>query len=315
MLPGSALAQDVSAAARAYRRGQEAFLREDFASAADFFEMAHDIVPSAEALRSAVRARFSQGRLDLAADLAMRLADDYTDEDSQQLGNEVLRRARSSLGLLTVECTVPCTIGVDGAARRARAARTHRLFVPPGERVLVASFQGRNAAPQRVVVRADGERRLLFSPPLAAPADTMPAGPEPVSPQAESAQADVSAQAESPQADVSAPAGASFGLEPWVFAVSAAAAGVAGGVAVWSLVDLLNAADAYRMEPTQARLDAGRGKELRNGVLWGVFGALAAWTLGLGLFGTRWSGPTGGPVLGLRLGPGLGMATLTSQVD
>src|SRR5688572_12759748 len=61
-----ALAQDVSGAASAYSRGQQADLTGDHATAAELYELANSLAPSPEALRSALRARRNAGQLAIA---------------------------------------------------------------------------------------------------------------------------------------------------------------------------------------------------------------------------------------------------------
>ena len=66
-------AADVNGAAKAFSQAQEAMLSGDSARAADLYELADELAPSAPALRNATRARLAAGHYASAANNAAAL--------------------------------------------------------------------------------------------------------------------------------------------------------------------------------------------------------------------------------------------------
>ena len=69
----SARADDVNGAAKAFSQAQQAMLAGDTARAAEMYELADELAPSAPALRNAARARLAAGHDATAATLAAQL--------------------------------------------------------------------------------------------------------------------------------------------------------------------------------------------------------------------------------------------------
>ena len=67
LAPGIARADDVSAAAEAFATAQKLTLEGKPGEAADFYELADELAPSPQALRSAARSRYAAGHIAMAA--------------------------------------------------------------------------------------------------------------------------------------------------------------------------------------------------------------------------------------------------------
>src|SRR5690606_10074651 len=90
-LGGEASADDVAAASNAYTRAQRAMLAGDYSGAADLFELADSLAPSAAALRSAVRARYAADHETVAATHAAELLRRYPDDvESRRFAERIL---------------------------------------------------------------------------------------------------------------------------------------------------------------------------------------------------------------------------------
>src|SRR5688572_5881559 len=86
-----ARADDVSGAAKAFSQAQEAMLGGDPARAADLYELADELAPSAPALRNATRARVAAGHTAMAATNAATLLRRYpSDKESRDIAEAVL---------------------------------------------------------------------------------------------------------------------------------------------------------------------------------------------------------------------------------
>ena len=152
-LAGTAHA-DVNAAGRAFSEGQAAQLAGDYDRAAQNYELAYSIVPSKEALRSAVRARMLGQQLPRAATLAEILLASYADDAaSVTLANEVIAQAKSKLARVQLKCSAPCTAAIDGKGATLTAATVQALYVPQGVHDLDIVFEGDVSVKRKV----DGE--------------------------------------------------------------------------------------------------------------------------------------------------------------
>ncbi|HEY6881465.1 MAG TPA: hypothetical protein VI299_25745 [Polyangiales bacterium] len=250
----------VVAAANAYAQAQQAELKGDHDRAAELFELADRIAPTPEALRSATRARLAAGQLALAADDAELLLARSPDQASRELAHEVLGKAKPRLTRYTFQCSDPCTVAVDRSATMVTPEKTQVVYLSPGAHDVELGFAG-DAVHRAKVHGGAGEARTLK---IARPA------PAPVATRAST--------------DAEREPVASKKLDAKYFWASAAATVVAGGVALWSGVDLLHARDDFKKNPTRQRFDDGEGKDTRTSVLLGITGALAVTTVTLGVF-------------------------------
>jgi hypothetical protein len=172
-----------------------------------------------------------------------------------------------------VTCTPACALGIDGRAAHERSLDRFEVFVEPGTHQLVASW-GAGRVERELTAVAGAEESIAFEEPLEEAEeeeeieDGITPQPVPVAP---------------------APPPSSSGVHPGIFGALAGLAVVGLGVTIWSGVDTLDAAAAYRAAPTQARYNDGIGRELRTNVLIGVTSAVAL-TAAVLLFFTDWDG-------------------------
>jgi hypothetical protein len=268
---------DVQAAARAFEQGQAAQLGEQYARAAELFELADRFAPSAAALRSAIRNHLAAENHVRAASLALSALDRYaSDASTRQVADEALRYA-PRLTRLEVHCAEPCAITIDGGAAVTSAVSSLEMFVEPGPHTVRAAWPGAEPVTEEVrgdegaVVRLDIERPMTEpepEPTVATP-EPAPVEPEPavVTPVAE------------PEAS---------GLPTWVFFGAAGLTAAVAGVTVWSGLDTLSARDDYVADPTEAGYEDGISRQRRTNVLIGVSIGLAVGTAVVGAFLTGW---------------------------
>lgn len=263
---------DVAAAARAFSDGQAAQLDGNYERAAQSFELAYNIAPSREALRSAVRARQLNGQLPRAATLAQVLAARYADDPvSAKLAADVIAEGRLKLARITVTCSPACTLAVGGRAVSLNSAATHVVFATPGRQALEATFDGDRSTTRELAVRAGDDIALPIDPPAAPRA--VAGKPAAVRPAA-----------------IPAAAPREPGLPPAVAITGGALTLVLATLTVWSGLDTDKAHDAYLATPSDAGWDDGRSKQLRTNLLLGGTAVAGVGTAMVAVFWTRWSG-------------------------
>ncbi len=289
----SAQGNNRTVAAAAYDQGTRAFAARDFNAAAEFFETANRSVPSAQAMIQAIRAHRGAEAVAhdaRAATLALELLSTYP-SDTRVTGYayRVIDDLSPRLARVQVRCQ-GCDLSVD------EQSAPHSAFFPPGTHAVVASW-GTRVVRREVNLSPGQTLPLEFEPPLT-PLVAPPLDPAPVAP---TPGADVAAPvALAPTQEVDLPPRAR-GLSPSVFAVSMVITAGVGGALAWSAIDTLRGRDEYVQDPTQARLDDGRGRELRTNILAGATAAMALTTIFVAGF-TRW-----------RSAPARPVATLTAQ--
>jgi len=260
---------DVAAAARAFSDGQSAQLEGNYERAAQSFELAYNIAPSREALRSAVRARQLSGQLPRAATLAQVLATRYADDPvSAKLAADILSEAKLKLARIVVTCTPACTLAVGGRAVSLTAAATQIVFTAPGRQALEATFEGDQAVAREITVRAGDDLTLPIDPPP--PRVVLRRPPPPVARPAP------------------APAPRDRGLSPAVAITGGAVTLVLGSLTLWSGLDTQKAHEAYVAAPSDAGFNDGRSKQLRTNLLLAGTGASGLTTAVIAIFWTRW---------------------------
>jgi len=262
---------DVAGAARAFSDGQAAQLEGNYERAAHSFELAYNIAPSKEALRSAVRARQLNNQLARAATLAQLLATRYADDaTSTKLAAEVIAEARTKLARITVSCTPQCTIAIGGRAVSFTAAASHVVFATPGRQSIEASFSGDRSVTREIVVKVGDDMTLPIEapPPPAAPPRPVTERPTPAA----------------------TPAPRDSRLSPAIAIGGAAVTLALGSLTVWSGIDTNRAHDAYVAAPSQAGWDDGRSKQLRTNILLAGTAVAGVGTGLLAVFWTRWGG-------------------------
>jgi hypothetical protein len=289
--PQTAFAQDVAAAANAFARAQKAELAGDHDSAAELYELADSLVPTPEALRSALRARRAAGQLGVAALDAEKLLRRYPDEKkSRELADATIDEAKHKLTRLEVKCRPKaCGVMLDSAAASADTSEAHVIYVDPGDHQVSATFGTDRTDPQPLHATAGDRASLTFNAPpehkLALRGGAPNAG----------------GRAGAPGGDMVPTS--SGGLPPWVFATSAVITVGVGAGTLWSGLDTLQAHDTYKRNlsdnnPTynaRAAYDNGKNLELRTNVLIACSVGAAVATTIVGIF-TRWNGPREGQV-------------------
>lgn len=312
----NAFAQDVSGAATAFRRAQQAQLQEDHPQAAEFYEMAHDMAPSAQALRSAMRERQLAGHDAIAATHALALLSDYgSDPENTQRANRVLTELRPRLLLVSVECEqVECTVQVDGSALGTSAARLHEFFVGAGDHSLVATMEGRETVAQQFEGSGGESRELTFRPRPVRDDPSEPAGSD-----------DVTAPTVRREADNFDPRvdeDARRGITPVVFGIGMAVTAVLGGVAIWSGVDTRSEHDDYQtaqmtgasFAQLEAAYDDGLRLQRRTNALLGAAGAVGLGTLVIAIF-TDWGGSSNDEPQEARLQVDAGLGSVVATIQ
>jgi tetratricopeptide (TPR) repeat protein len=280
--------QNIAAAANAFSRAQKAALSGDYGMAAELFELADELAPTPEALRSALGARRAQGRLATAASHAEELLRRYPDDaESSKLASDTLGEARDLYGRQQVSCRPePCLLLVDGAPASAEPKPRHVVYLTPGAHSLVAVFGDRRTPAKSVQSAAGSEHSLSFEAPAVAATSPAPAagGGEPMRDRE--------------------PTSAGGGLSPWFFGIGAGVSVVLGAATIWSGLDTLSAHDDYEKNRTQAGYERGRDLELRTNLLLGATAVAAATTLTFAVL-TDWSGSEPKPRARVSAGPAL----------
>ncbi len=253
------------AAANAFDRGTSAYLSEDFAAAARWFEMANNLAPAAPALLQAIRAHRRAGNPLRALNLSVRLRADFADiEAAVTEANTIIDELGPQYAHFEVECDAECTLELEGAVVR----RT--FFAEPGEsHQLRATFETGERA-QRVEGTAGTSTPVQFTAPDAP--IVVPDNP-----------IDLTTPVEEDEG--------SGGISKGFFITSLVLTAGAGAALVWSGLDTLDARDEYEMVAAQERatgagyprssvlLSEGQDKETRTNILIGVTAGLGALTI------------------------------------
>jgi hypothetical protein len=260
LLAGTAGA-DVTAAARAFSEGQAAQLAGDYERAAQHYELAYSIVPSKEALRSAVRARMLASQLPRAATLAEVLLASYGgDPPSVKLANEVLAEARSKLARVGLKCAAGCTIAVDARAVTLAPAPKHAFYLASGKHSIEVTFEGNLSVSRDIDAQPGVEIDLTIEkpapkvepPPPPPPHQDQPPPPPP----------------HQEQLPPPPPPPATRRELPMVIPIAGGATTlVLAGLTTWAGVATWNEHDKYVANPTDAVYNQGRTLQLRTNVL------------------------------------------------
>lgn len=271
-LHSTAHADDVNGAAKAFSQGQQAMLMNDPARAAEMFELADELAPSAPALRNAARARLAAGHIATAATLAARLLQRYSnDKESRNVAEAILSQVAPKLTQLEITCTEECTLTLDGkAASSTRPQTTHVLYVQPGARTVTATFSGDRKAKSQLTATAGSSQRLE----LEAPPKPEPAAPAP---------APVLQPVAAAPATPSRTEPASRGIGRKWFAIAAVATVGVGAVGTLRGFTTLDTRDAIKEatangdhDLARSLYDKGKSQQLQTNILFGATAALGA---------------------------------------
>ncbi|MCH9685216.1 MAG: hypothetical protein K0V04_27520 [Deltaproteobacteria bacterium] len=267
--------EDIGAAAEAFSHGQRAELAHDYARAAEFYELADDLAPRPEPLRSAAKNRLAAGEQATAATRALELQRRYPDSDaSRRLAAAILDETAASLTRVRARCDRPCVLSADGQAIADERALSHVFFLDPGEHAVVASFEPgqQHTLPVEGTAGADAELRFVAPVTTSADSEVVPGEVAP----------DDGRPAKPPPTGVRR-------LSPVYFAIGAVVTAGLGGATIWSGLDVLDQDRIYNDEPTKARYDQGRSAERRTNLLIG-FTAAAGVATGVVAAFTYWKG-------------------------
>ena len=273
---------DVSAAASAFSRAQEAEARGDPSRAASLYELADRISPAPAALRNATRARLAAGQLAAAAVNAEELKRRYPgDADSMRAGRRGPARsppeARARLG--AVQPGLPLWWSTGSPRAPSSNALTSSTWSPVSTRV-VARFESGASATQN----ADAKAGQADSAPVDRTRRSGSAG-------GDSAGRGKLRSDRAGDAAARDGSGACRGLVAGRRARDRRARRVVlGGVAVWSAIDTQNASDDFKKNPTREAFDDGEGKDTRTSILIGAAAVVGVASASVLLFATDWSG-------------------------
>ncbi|MFT3766183.1 MAG: hypothetical protein QM820_11820 [Minicystis sp.] len=281
----------VRTAAEQFDAGVTAFKGKDFEGAASHFEAADAAVPSAKALRQAIRARTEAGQGSRAATLAgQALLRFGSDEATVKLARETIEKFEPLLHKVNVSCASPCVLAIGTRSVPGDASTRWVVYLDPGKESLGASFFGGAAsAPRTITAKAGGSEDVRFEPeekakpPVVAPVVT-PAPPKDDKPIA------------NPPKDLPKEE-APKGISPAFFGVSLAATAGLGATTIWSGIDTQNnpGPDAVKAAcqgkgPECPLYKEGLAKQRRTNILIGATAGTAALTVVFAIF-TRWRSP------------------------
>lgn len=269
-------------AADAYDQGTSAYLSERYELAADWFERAYRLVPTPIALTQAVRAHYKADNAIRAANLALRLRQEYpADATSKQVADEVIASVKPLNVLVRTECDRECTLEVDGAL-----VEHSTFFVAP--RMLHAIKAGFETGETSTEVRgAAGEvKKVRFVAPIPPP-------PPPV-PRAVFFST-LSATLALGAVTVWSGIDANRGVDAFESAARNA-----------SSPGINNNASPTPEQQAESLLEEGRKKERRTNILIGVTAGMAATTAVLGVF-TNWKKESREPSA-RRIEPAIGVS-------
>ncbi len=284
------IAGDRSAAAEAYDNGTRRFLQHDYAGAANWFETANRMAPSALALSNAVRAHHQAGGIEhlvRAATLALRLRQQYgTDAPAQRLAQRVIEQVGPQALRVAIQCAA-CEVESDGVMQPGT-----EFFTTPGPHALVGHWSGGRTLRSQV----DGAAGQVQTVALAESAATGPvvatsSAPSVTPPVSASSAPPAVVTVRTPPPPVTPHRG---GLHPGVFVGGLVATAALGGVAIWSWLDATNQGSALityaqtngAANPTmEASVQSAETRTIALDVATGVVGAA---TVAFLIF-TRWS--------------------------
>ena len=289
--PQPARAQDAQqrqAAAAAFDRGTTAYLQEDFATAARWFEMANDLAPASGALMQAIIAHRRAGNELRAATLALRLIARFPDDGAMvEHAQAVIDDLGEQFFRVDVACDAECAVEVDGMLSSHTS-----FYLSPGEDHTVAATFDTGTEQQTLQGEAGEVRAIAFEAPAGATRVEHPAEHgDPIQPRG---------PVTGPLDRDPAPSDeGSGGISPAFFVTALVLTAGAGATLAWSGIDTLNARDEYEETAMSGDLalaremyDDGQALELRTNLLIGVTGGLAALTLLFALL-TDWGGSDG----------------------
>lgn len=260
----------------------------DFERAASSYEAAHEAVPSAKALRYAIKMRSAAGHGARAATLAAQALDRYpSDDELKKVAEETIEKYEPILHKVAVSCASPCILAVGERVVPGEATTRATVYVDPGSAKVSASFFGGSSDSEAVEGTAGGRSSMRFEPANTERASASDPGDT-------GAGVGGSFEAEPDKTDEK-PSGK--GLPPAVFVTGVVLTGVLGGVTIWSGVDTVNNPgrqtvidNCKGLGPTCPEYQDGIRAQTRTNILLGATLGTAAVTGIIGAFFTNWGG-------------------------
>jgi hypothetical protein len=234
-------------AADLYDRAVALYERARYAEAARAFFEADELVPSSDALSSAIAAaRLAHDYLLVARAAGRATERESSDPKLASDARAALAEAEAHLVRVDLSCRPgPCQPSIEGVAV---SAGRHLLL--PGTRSFSASFPNEQVtSEQRASLAAGSLYTITLTPPV----------PDP-KPAVAAREVIVPAARDTPSAPKKP-------LPPWVFYAGAGSSLVLAGISVWSGVDALNDVDHYESTRTGADRDTARSSVRRTDVL------------------------------------------------
>lgn len=290
-------AAQIRQAAEQFDAGVNAYKQRDFEGAGSRFEAADAAVPSAKALRQAIRARMEAGQGSRAATLAAQALERYPGDDvTVKLARETIAKVEPLVHKLDVTCASPCVLALGTRSVPGESNAHWIVYVDPGKTTMGASFASGSSSSREITAEAGKSSDVRFEPEAAKPV---------IVPSPDKAAPLVAPPPETPSTDV-VPKKAS-GLHPAAFIAGAVVTAGLGGVTIWSGIDTKNnpGVDAVKAqcagqgEACPAYQD-GRKRQTRTNILIGATAGAGAITVVLAIL-TNWrgnkktSGPTAEP--------------------
>jgi len=279
-LPRHALAQPSASvrgqAADHYDRGVDLFERGQYAAAVAEFLAADELVPSSDALGSAIAAaRRSNDHLLVLRAAEKGIARESVDPKLAAGAREALAEASRHLSRIEASCEpAPCALELDG---KPIAAGTS--YALPGTHTIVAKGEAGAPDEQRLAMAAGASYRVALR--LKAAEAPQNAAATPTAPAPTPAKADRPTQAAEKRPRP---------LPPLAFYAGAGVTVVLIGVTTWSGLNTLAARDDLPERPTQTDIDGVESKITRTDVLLAATTLVGVATAYAGLALVDWEG-------------------------
>jgi hypothetical protein len=285
LAPRPALGQQPSAstktkAAEHYDRGVDHFERAQYAAAVNEFLAADELVPSSDALSSAIAAaRRSNDHLLVLRASQRAIGRESADPKLAAGARAALAEASRHLARIEASCEpAPCSLELDGSAIPAGTN-----YALPGTHTIVAKAEGREPSEERLAMAAGASYRVSLTLKSTAGAPAPPVAP-PDSKPGPAAPTDQNPPVTSEHAQKDRP------LPPVAFYAGAGVTGVLLILTTWSGIDTLSARDDLPERPTRDQIDDVEGRITRTDVLLATTVLVGAATGYAGIALVNWHG-------------------------
>lgn len=293
-------AADVRKARDSFDEGGRTYRKGNFELAASHFEAADAAVPSAQALRMAIRARAQAGQAARAATLAAQALRRYPeDAKTKALADETIAAREGTLHRLEVSCAEPCVLAVGTHAVHGQASEEWVLYLDEGQAEVSASFESGGEDRLEVQAVAGGGHSVKLLPEGDDDDDGGAIAPTPTPPSDGGVDGPPSPGAD-PLDGVTVD-GPSWIESPWVFGFWVLATAGVGGATIWSGIDTLNNPGTEVVEQECAgqgtdcpEYQQGLKSQLRTNILIGATAGTAAVATIFAIFVTDWDGEPDG---------------------